>query len=138
MANHYRDALGRFSSGVGGGSRAKVATSPAKRMAQGRSVATIGNETMVMSKKDTPEQTRSKVAAAGARSKMRKAQVNPSRGIGGAKAIADKMSSSGEMYPGPISDPRKRPAGSWNSRGVGGRKVQRIQQSAAWRLKRSN
>jgi hypothetical protein len=138
MGNPHHDARGRFSSGVGGGSRAKGATSPAKRMAQGRAVATIGNETMVMSKKHTPEQTRSKAAAAGARAKMRKAQVNPSRGVGGAKAIADKMAKSGPITPGPRSDPRTQPAGAWHSRGVGGRKVQRIQQGAAWRLKRSN
>jgi hypothetical protein len=91
MGNPNHDARGRFSSGVGGGSRAKGATSPAKRIAQGRAVATIGNETMVMSKKNTPEQTRSKVAAAGARAKMRKAQVNPGRGLGGAEKISQRM-----------------------------------------------
>jgi hypothetical protein len=95
MGNPYRDSLGRFSSGVGGGSRAKRATSPAKRMAgSGREVATIGNETMVMSKKDTPEQTRSKVAAAGARAKLRRTTLNPSRGVSNREMtrLAESMS----------------------------------------------
>lgn len=63
-----RDKNGRFASS--GGSTSSSKSGKASR--GGRVVGTIGRESMVMRKKDTPEEMRAKVAAAGARARARR------------------------------------------------------------------
>ena len=112
MGNPYRDSIGRFASGPGGGGgRGSGSSSPAKRIA-----GTIGRESMVMSKKDTPEETRAKVVASGARTKLRKAvqghRARVNKSIGSPKLLrknnvisVNVMPGSGPMGEGGSSNP---------------------------------